>query len=184
MPREARPRFELSTDETADVLLGRIGSRLRTRDCPLGGYAAENRVLVYVPSARQRLWSAELRVDVVRKGPTTVLEGRYAPHPHVWITYVILLAAVAVGLLVAVVLALVQWSMNERPSALYALAPLLLLGAGTYATAFIGQKFATDEMDELRGFLEDSLEPDSASPSHVRNTRPTSTSARPRSAGT
>lgn len=184
MPREARPRFELSTDESADVLLGRMGSRLRSRDCPLGGYVAENRVVLYVPPARQRLWSAELRVDVVRAGPATVLAGMYAPHAHVWITYVILLAAAVVGLTVAVVFGLVQWSMNERPSALFALAPLLLLGGATYATAFIGQKFATDEMDELRGFLEEALEPDSASPSHVRNTRPTSTAARPRSAGT
>jgi hypothetical protein len=181
MSREARPRFEVSTDETAEVLLERLRARLRSSDCPLGGYVAEERVVLFVPPPRQRLWSAELRIDIVRRGEATVLAGMYAPHPHVWITYVILLAAVVVGLTVVVVFALVEWSMNEPPVALYALAPLLLVGTATYAMAFVGQKFATDEMDELRAFLDETVESDVALSSHIRNTRPANTKA-PRSA--
>lgn len=172
MPREVRPRFEVQRDEAVDVLLARIDLRLRSGACPLSGYVAEDRAVIYVPPARQRLWSAELRIHAVRRSDVTVLEGVYAPHPHVWITYVIALAAVVVGITGVVVFALVQWSMNQPPWALYALLPLLLLGAAAYSTAFVGQGFATDEMDELRAFLDAALEAEAGATSRVRNARP------------
>lgn len=172
MPRELRPRFQVCSDETAEVVLGRIDHRLRARDCPLSGFVAEDRAVIHVPASRQRLWSAELRVEVARRDDATVVEGRYAPHPHVWVTYVIVLAAVVVGVTVAVVFALAEWSMGQPPVALYALAPLLLIGGATYAAAFVGQGFASEEMDELRAFLDEALEPGTALRSHIRNLRP------------
>jgi hypothetical protein len=173
MVRELRPRFEVRSDEAPSVVLERLHSRLRSRDCPLKGYVAEERAVLHVPPSRQHLWSAELRLDVKgRDDGGAVVEGMYAPHPHVWITYVIVLAAVVVGVTVALVFALAQWSMNERPVALYALVPLLVLGAVTYGLAFVGQGFATEEMDELRAFLDEALEPPTALRSEIRNRDP------------
>lgn len=172
MRRRLRPRFEIHRDETADVLLERVRVRLRSNDCAVSGYITADRVVVHVPAARQRFWSAELRVDAVQRGESTTLQGVYAPHPHVWVTYVIVLAAMAVGITAALVFALAEWSMHERPVALYALLPLLAIGAATYASAFVGQGFASDEMDELRIFLEEALEPAAPLHSHIRNLRP------------
>ena len=85
---------------------------------------------------------------------------------------VILLAAVVVGLTVVGVFALAEWSMNQKPIALYALLPLLLVGAGAYVLAFVGQGFASEEMDELRAFLDQALDSEAALPSHIRHLRP------------
>jgi hypothetical protein len=172
MLRELRPRFDLQRDEPASVLLDRISFRLRSGDCSLCGFVAEDRVALYVPPARQRLWSAELRADVIRQGNTTLLECRYAPHPHVWITYVITLAVIIIGITAALVFALAELSMHQPPVALFAFIPLLLLGVALYAAAFVGQGFAVDEMDELRAFLNEALQSGTALPSHIRNLRP------------
>jgi hypothetical protein len=98
-----------------------------------------------------------------------------APHPHVWFTYVALMAVAVVGLTVAVTFALAEWSMNQRPVALWALPPLLVMAAAGYALAFVGQGFAADEMDELRAFLDEAVESGAALPSHIRNLRPAET---------
>lgn len=174
MARELRPWFEVRSDEAPSLLLERFRARLRSKDCPLGGYVAADRAVLHVPPSRQRLWSAELRLEVTTRddGGGSVITGVYAPHPHVWVTYVILLAAVVVGVTVALVFALAEWSLNQRPVALYALIPLLVIGAIVYATAFIGQGFATHEMDELRVFLDETLEPSAELRSHVRHRRP------------
>jgi hypothetical protein len=172
MSRVLRPRFEIRTEEAAEVLLERIDHRLRSRNCPFIGYVVEGRAVIHVPRTRQRLWSAELRVAIGRQGEATVVEGLYAPHPHVWVTYVILLAAVVVGITAAVVFTLVELSLDQRPAALFALPPLLLVGAAAYAMAFIGQGLATDEMDELRTFLDEALCAGPGLPSHIRNLRP------------
>ncbi|HEX2872206.1 MAG TPA: hypothetical protein VHP33_13135 [Polyangiaceae bacterium] len=172
MPREVRPRFEIRREEPAGPLLERVSLRLRARECPLCGFVADDRIALYVRPSRQRLWSPELRVDVTQQGEVTVLQGMYAPHPHVWITYVAVLAIVVVGLVSAVTFALVEASMNQRPVALYALLPLLAIGGAAYALAFVGQGFAADEMDELRAFLDDALDAGGALSSHIRNLRP------------
>jgi hypothetical protein len=183
MGREVRPRFEVRREEPASLILDRVSLRLRARDCPLCGGVAEDRVTLYVPPARQQLWSPELRVDVIRQGDETVLQGMYAPHPHVWITYVALLAFTVVGLTAATTFALAEWSMNQRPVALYALLPLLALGTTAYALAFVGQGFAGDQMDELRAFLDETLEAAAPLPSHIRNLAPEGSQASSSQAG-
>lgn len=172
MPREVRPRFEVRYAEPADALLERVSVRLRSAGSPLCGFVAEDRISLYVPPARQKLWSPELRIDVLREANVTVLQGMYAPHPHVWVTYVVVLASVLVGLMSALTFGFVQWSMGEAPLALYALLPLLAVGGVAYSLAFVGQGFASEEMDELRAFLDEALEAGAALPSHVRNLRP------------
>jgi hypothetical protein len=172
MARELRPRFEVCSHEAADALLERVALRLRSADCAISGYVAEQRIVIYVPPARQRLWSAELRVDVVCRDGGTVLAGMYAPHPHVWVTYTIVLAAVVMGVTAVLVFAFAQWSMNQPPVALYGLVPLVFIGAATYGLAFVGQGFASEEMDEMRAFLDDAVVESAPLRSHIRNLRP------------
>jgi len=172
MPRAIRPQFEVETDEHMDALMARISSRLRSPDCPLCGVVAEGRVELYVPPARQRLWSPELQIDARATEHGTLLEGRYAPHPHVWMAYAVVLALSAVSGVATLTFALAEWTMRSRMTALYALPPVALIFAVTYCLAFVGQGLATDEMDELRAFLDDAVSSRVPRPSGVRNRVP------------
>lgn len=168
MKREIRPRFELRTDESADELMRRMSQSLRCLECPLCGIAAEGRVELYVPPARQRLWSPELQLDVRTTEEGTLLEGKYGPHPHVWAAYAAILGLSAVATTAALTFALAEWIMRQPMTALYALLPLGLVFAGTYAVSFIGQDLAAKEMDELRAFVEDVVYSSVPLPSGVR----------------
>jgi hypothetical protein len=168
MPREIRPRFEIETEESVAALMERMSRRLRSPDCPLCGVVADGRIEVYVSPARQRLWSAELQVEVRGTERGASLQGRYAPHPHVWMAYAAILALVAIAATAAVTFALAEWSLHQPMLAFYTLPPLALIGGVTYALAFVGQGLATDEMDELRAFLDDVVFSSVAVPSGVR----------------
>jgi hypothetical protein len=172
MSREIRPRFEIETDEDPRAVLDRVSKRLRSGSCPLCGVVAEGRAELYVPPARQRLWSPELRVEVRDGERGSVLEGRYAPHPHVWMAYAAILAVTAIAATAALTFALAEWMMREPMVALYALLPLALVGGGTYTLAFVGQRLATSEMDELRAFLDDVVRSSVPLPSGVRSRVP------------
>ncbi len=172
MKREIRPRFEVETEERMDELMARVTRLLRAPDCPLCGVVASGRIELYVPPARQRLWSPELQLDVRRSERGTVLEGTYAPHPHVWVGYVAVTAVALVAMVAAFTFAIAQWMMRTPTVALYAIPPLALVCAGTYALAFVGQRLATDEMDELRAFVDDVVFSSVPLPSGIRSRVP------------
>jgi hypothetical protein len=170
--RELRPRFELETEEATTDLLARASRRLRAPGCPLCGIAGEGRIELYVPPARQRLWSPELRVDVWPEQGGTRLVGTYGPHPHVWMAYAALLALVLVASVAALTFALAEWTMQRPMHSLLALPPLGLVAAVLYSLAFVGQRLAAPEMDELRAFLEDVVHSSVPLPSGVRSRIP------------
>lgn len=81
--------------------------------------------------------------------------GVYGPHPHVWTLYVGIYAGITFAFFVAAVFAFAQWTMGADVVALYFLPPLVLLGLGVHGLAFVGQGLGAEQMDELRGFLEE-----------------------------
>lgn len=173
MTREIRPRFEVETDERMDTLLARISARLRSPQCTLCGIVAVDRIELYVPAARQRFWSPELQIDVHTTEHGTLLEGRYAPHPHVWMAYAVLLALSVVSAVAILTFAFAEWSMDRPMTALYALPSVSLVFGVTYCLAFVGQGLATSEMDELRAFLDDAISSGAPRHSGVRHRVPT-----------
>jgi hypothetical protein len=172
MRREIRPRFEITSEEDLASFMGRMSLRLRASAGFVCGVAAAGRVELYVPPSRQRLWSPELVVEVRATDEGTVLEGRYGPHPHVWVGYAALFAVVAVGITASLVFAFAEWTMKVSPVALYALGPLALVGAILYVFAFVGQGLAADQMDELRAFLDEVVYASAPVASGVRNRVP------------
>jgi hypothetical protein len=153
MGARLRPKFEATTEEPAELLLGRVSRELRARGCSVCGIATSDRIELHVPSERQHLWSPELRVTVERQGSETRLTGAYGPHPHVWTLYVGIYAGIAFAAFVVAVFGFAQWMMEREPAALYWLPALALLGIGAHAVAFVGQGLGADQMDELSAFL-------------------------------
>ncbi|HEX7668665.1 MAG TPA: hypothetical protein VF395_03735 [Polyangiaceae bacterium] len=82
--------------------------------------------------------------------------------------YAAILALVLVAAVAALTFALAEWMIHEPLVALNALPPLALMGGVTYSLAFVGQGLATDEMDELRAFLDDVVLSSVPRPSGVR----------------
>lgn len=175
--RELRPGFELETEERLADFMARISQRLRSPGSPLCGVAAGDRVELYVPPARQRLWSPELRLTLTETQRGLSIEGAYALHPHVWVGYVAVHALTVVAIVAAFTLAYAEWTMKQPAVALFAVPPLALLGGSTWAFAFAAQRLGTSEMDELRAFVDDIVFSSAPLPSGVRHRIPAGTDA-------
>jgi hypothetical protein len=122
------------------------------------GIVAADRVELHVPPERQRLWSPELRVDVETEGEGCRLRGTYGPHPHVWMLFAAIYGLLGCAALVAGVFAMAEWTLGRGVSSLYAFPVLVLLVLAVRSLAFFGQGLGGEQMDELRGFLEEVLE--------------------------
>jgi hypothetical protein len=172
--RDLRPEFELETEERMQDIMARVSRLLRAPDCPLCGIAAGERIELYVPAARQRLWSLELRLEVTATERGTSFRGTYARHPHVWVACVAILALSIVALIGVFTLALAEWTMGHGAVALFAVPPLGVACGVTYRLAFASQRLAAAEMDELRAFIEDAILSTVPRPSGVRHRVPES----------
>ena len=150
-----RPRGELAISETAELLLERAESRLRSPSCSLCGLVSPTRIELHVPPSRKHLWSPELRIDVRQEGEQCRLVGTYGPHPHVWTLFVGVYAVLAFLAFLAVIFAVAQWTLQSEISALYVLLGLLLLAVGARLLAFVGQGLGRDQIVELRAFLDE-----------------------------
>jgi hypothetical protein len=134
-----------------------FAQRLRAGSCPVCGLSSSDRIELYLPNDRQHLWSPQLVVDVEARGATTSFRGRFGPHPHVWSLYVAIGAIIAFGNLIALCVALAQFTMNETPSAAVSVPITIVFLLGWYAIAMAGRGLGGGQMDELRQFFESTL---------------------------
>lgn len=154
---QARPRFEVTTEHSPAVVIERVKLALR-QSRTVVGTAFPWRVELTVPRRATHLWSPQLFVDIK---PTddggSLLEGRFAPHPHVWSMYVAACAIASMATFGALILAFAQWMMGDPLWGLW-VAPVTAVVAGlTFGAAFVGQGLSAPQMFELRDFLRDAL---------------------------
>lgn len=109
------------------------------------------------PSARH-FWSPHLSLDVLEDGEGTLLRGRYAPHPHIWMLIMAVYGVLSLAMICACVYGFSQLTLGWTPSAFWAL-PICATGvAATWLLSAIGQSLAEPQMRELQSFLEDCVQ--------------------------
>jgi hypothetical protein len=156
--REVRPSFSVplsgEANELMELLRERIGKTDHVDCTSSKGRCAE----FFVPEGERRLWSPYLSVQVDATGETTVLRGRFGPHPEVWTLYVFLSAAMGFMAVIGMILGFVQWQSGMEPWGLWGLylgAPGLLC---LYVVSAIGQRLSAHQMSDLRARLDSLLE--------------------------
>ena len=121
---------------------------------PVTGMVFADQIELRIPEQDQQLFTPVLHLLI--KTDTLVL-GRFAPHPHLWMLVIALYFALAFigtgGIVVALSLALVLKS--AVPWALWLVAPAALaLGGFIHGAVLIGQGLSAAQMQILRSFLE------------------------------
>jgi hypothetical protein len=143
--------------EPAEVIQ-RVKVALKAGRGAIVGQAFPGRVEITVPRRDTHLWSPQLIVDVRPTEGGSRLEGRFAPHPHVWTMYVGACAIASMATFGALVLAFAQWMMNERMWGLWVAPGTAVLAGLTFGAAFVGQGLSTQQMFLLRDFLRGAVE--------------------------
>jgi hypothetical protein len=155
----ARPRFSLELPLTPEQIIERVQLRLAGRDCPVTGSVFRRTLLLTVHAQARHFWSPHLDVqlaDVPTGG--TRLTAVFAPHPQIWTSFVavqFLFGLLSVGAGVSVISMV---TLGRDPWwALASLGAMLFGGGFAYGAAYVGQGLGSEQMYELRAFLDGAL---------------------------
>ncbi len=157
LPR-VRPRFELESEATPEVVLGAFRAQIEKRPGVRGRVYAPDRVELLVAAEDAHAWSPQvtLRVSPTPRGGSFIA-GRVGPAPQVWTLYATLYGLSALGVLVAIVFGLTQWFLGGRPYALIGIPAAMAFSTLVYGASFVGQGLGSEQTYRLRRFVEEIL---------------------------
>lgn len=153
-----RPTFEIRMEVDRQAVLAQIRKRLRERGCGAGGSVLREGAEIHTCESQQHFWSPTLSVQVETREGTTVLRGRFAPSPSVWMLFMGVYGIIAMAGLAALVFGLSQLSLGLQPVAFWGVPASIALGAFVYGAVFIGQGLGAEEMHMQRSLVERAVE--------------------------
>lgn len=154
----ARPRFTLDLTIPPAKVLERVRAHLE-RDAKVTGKLFRSTFLLTVREEDAHFWSPHLDVQLDAAGDgNTRLSAVFAPRPQIWTAFVAvqllfgLLSSAAAVYLISVL------TLDKDPVVpLVALVGFLIGGGLAYGAAYVGQGIGSEQMYELRAFLDRAL---------------------------
>lgn len=154
----ARPRFSFEHSLAPDAVIERVRVQLE-QGGPVSGSVFRRTLLLTLKEEHRHFWTPHLDVQLdAGKDGGTRIDGTFAPHPQLWTIFVAVqflfgLLSVAAGIFVASRLMLG----HDPTLALVTLAVMLFGGGFSYGAAYVGQGIGSEQMYELRAFLDAAL---------------------------
>jgi len=149
-----RPLFRLRLPIAREHLLDTIRAGLAQPSSNIVGRVLRKHVELTVQPSAQHFWSPHLSVDLIDEGEDTVLRGRYAPHPHLWMFITAVYGLLGLGALCAGIFGFSQWTLGWNPWALWVLPACAVLVSLTWLASAVGQHLAEPQMHELQQFFD------------------------------
>ena len=115
-----------------------------------------------VAPALAHFWSPHLEVQFTEapEGGCHV-QGQFGPHQAIWTTFVIIQLMFGVLALGAGIFAFSKWSLGHDAVPWLGLFAAMMFGGGfSYGAAYVGQGMGSDQMYELRAFVDAVLRDD------------------------
>ncbi len=154
----ARPRFSFISALAPDEVVEHLQATLSATDA-IEGRAFARTILLTIAAEHRVFWTPHLDVQLdTRPDGSTRVNGLFAPAPQIWTTFLVLQLLFGMLSVGAAIYLTSQWTAGGAllSPALF-LAAMLIGGGLAFGTAYIGQGFASDQMYELRAFLETSV---------------------------
>lgn len=166
---QPRPRFTRRVPQPIQTCLDTLSAALDDPDELLQGRVAMEYVSVEYPEEQRKFWTPHMELDMAPATngtgdgdgdgdggeASTTVYVRIGPSPTVWTGYLALQAVIGFSGLGALMYA---WSMNNAGGspwvALTIFGALVIAGALVFGAAFVGQGLSTNEMYEMRAFLD------------------------------
>ena len=158
----ARPRFTLELPLAPDVVVERVRKHLEV-DRRVSGAVFRRTLLLTVSDDETHFWSPHLDAQLEDgKDGGTLLTAMFAPHPQIWTSFIAvqaLFGLLAIGAAVWLTSALILG--QGLTLALVSLGVMLSGGGFAYGAAYVGQGLGSEQMYQLRAFLDAALRDES-----------------------
>lgn len=152
-----RPRFELVVPFGPDEVHRRLEARLACAGCPCQADVMGRHVEVQIRDRLRHFWSPRLSLEIEEHAQGAVLNGLYGPNPNVWTMFMAAYAFLFFCALFGGVFGFVQVSLGMGTWGLWVGGVSVGLCVLPYLGSLQGQRWASDQMELLRCFLEESL---------------------------
>ncbi len=149
-----RPVFDIPLVGDGLSVFALLSRGLADPDIDLIGQVKAPSAFIRFPEERCTLLSPHLNLQLIEEDGETILHGRFSPRPNVWTGFMALFFILGMLGLIGLVYGLAQLTLGGSPWAVWAAPVSIALIAFIYGAAFIGQGLSSEQMYELRSFVD------------------------------
>ena len=149
-----RPDFAIPLPVDGDRVLEALRDSLTGEDAPFQCQVVSGYASLRIPEDRRSLLSPHLELETQKEEGGEILRGRFGPRPTVWTGFMGIFAFIAMLGLTGTVWGLAKMTLGGGALWLLSAPASLALIAFVYGAAFIGQGLSTEEMFDLRSYVE------------------------------
>lgn len=163
----ARPRFSVETPLPPEAVTQRVKEHLTRDGGTVMGSTYPRTMSLTIKKEHRHFWSPHLDAQLTAlPGGGTRIDGMFAPHPQLWTMFVALQLMFALLSVAAGIFLISRLTLGGDLLLPIGLLAAMLFGGGfSYGAAYVGQGFGSEQMYELRAFLDAALR-ESPPPQH------------------
>ena len=154
-----RPRFRKEVSDAPEIVKDKIKTALESNSANCTGKIVDSHVIFKIPVGQQHYWSPQLTLDLEPKTGGSLIRGLYGPKPGVWTMFVFFYSAIGFLTMMGLIFGLSQMTLKMDPYGLWAVPIGGILLIGFFVISKIGQRLGQEQMQQLKDFLDDSLNP-------------------------
>ena len=154
-----RPRFKIDFDESEKDLMERFKSNLNDGNCKYCSKIVDQHIVIDIPFDEDHFWSPQLNIEIIKgEKSESIVKGLFGPKPQVWTLFIFLHFAVGITFLIFLTLLYVKWTFGTSLTFPLIMVIVLPIIWGTlYTIGRLGRKKGEIQMEELHGFMMDTL---------------------------
>jgi len=154
-----RPRFKIEIDQNNENALKTFENSKETQENYIVS-RVDNHVFIRIPKNKQHFWSPQLHLEIYNIGETkSELKGLFGPKPSVWTMFMFFHFAVIVLFVIVGSWAYSNWALNTGFGLqLGIMVGLVAVWVFLYFAGRMGKDKGKEEMKQLCGFIEDTLD--------------------------
>lgn len=156
----ARPRFTMDLALPPEEVTARLTAHLARGDAKVIGTVHRRSAVLLINERERHFWSPtlDLHVDEGKTGGTRVA-GMFAPSPNIWSSFLAVQFFFGLCSIAALMYLTSAWMLGHDLLVPAGVLALMLFGGGfSYGAAYVGQGFGSEQMYELRAFLDAALD--------------------------
>ena len=157
MSAELRPRIKIMSNLSKDEILERLRGELADNNNYFTGWAKEGYALITLPENEKRVWTPQLNLQIDDHDDGSEVRGVIGPSASIWTAFAFTFSILGFIAFVSLFWGLSRLSLDYSADILWLVPVTLIIILGVYLLARIGQQMSSNQVRELKNFIESTL---------------------------
>ncbi len=152
-----RPTFLLQTSLSPVQARNRVLDSVKEKSSDLSGQFTEDHALVSFVGTKSHFWSPWLHLEFRESDLGVQIFGRFSPHPSIWTAFIFAYFSLAAITFFSIIAGVAQTVASESPWGFLMIPLCGFVALALWLVSQTGQKFAQNEMQELKQLVVSSI---------------------------